>query len=89
MGRGDDTKYRVKWTNVKNPVDFDHELGIFLFKAPSKVRAQNGQKNVAPAPLASNAAGSSVAVSNDKAVRYVYLPDSEISEAFDFSEVCA
>ena len=51
----------------------------------SKVRAQKRQKNVALAPLASNDAGSSVAVSNEYDVAYLYLSDPEISGAGDFS----
>ena len=85
MWRCDDKKYRLKWINLKDPVKFYHGFGHFSFIHLSKVRAQKWQKNVALAPLASNAAGSSVAVSNDYDLAYLYLSDPEISGAGDFS----
>ena len=85
MGRGDDKKYRGKLTHLKHPFHFDHGFGHFQSKDPSKVRAKKQQKNTPPAPIASNTAGSSVAVSNDKDVGLSYLPDPEISDAGDLS----
>ncbi len=66
MERRDDKKYRVKLAHLKHPIHFDHRYGHLQFKDPSKVRAQKQQKMVAL--IASNAAGSSVVVSNDKDV---------------------
>ena len=70
MERCDDKKYRLKWIDLKDPVKFYHGFGHFLFIQLSNVRAQKRQKNVALASLASNAAGSSIAVSNDYDVAY-------------------
>ena len=85
MARGSDKKYRVIWTNLKNSFQFHYAFGHFLLKKLSKVRAQKCQKIVVPAPLASNAAGSSVAVSNDNDMGYLYLPGPEISDADNLS----
>ena len=52
-------KFRLKRIDLRDPVKFDMDL----FVTRSKVRAQRRSKNVALAPLASNAAGSSIAVS--------------------------
>ncbi len=60
----------------------------FLFKKWSKLWAQEQPKNVPPAPLASNAAGSRIAVSNDNYVRLLYLSDSEVTVASNLSSVC-
>ena len=71
-------KYRVKLSNLKNPFHYHYAFGHFISKNPCKVRARKWPKIVAPAPLASNAAGSSVAVSNDNDVGYLHLSDPEI-----------
>ena len=55
----------------------------------SKFCAQKQPKFVPRAPVASNAAGSSVAVSNDNYVRELYLSDPEVSAAGDLSQVSA
>ena len=81
----DDKKYRLKWIDLKDPVKIYHGFGHFRFIQLSKVRAQKRQKNVALVSLASNDAGSSVAVSNEYDVAYLYLSDPEISGAGDFS----
>jgi len=83
VGRGDDKKFRVKSTHLKYAFHFDYGYGHFQFLDPSKFRARKQPKNVAPAPLASNAAGSSVAVSNDKDVELSHLSDPEMSDAGD------
>ncbi len=36
----DDKKFRVKLADLKNPFEIDCSFGHFLFKDPSKVRAQ-------------------------------------------------
>ena len=77
MGRCDDKNCRLKWINLKDPVKFYHGFGHFLFIQLSNVRAQKRQKNVALASLASNAAGSSIAVSNDYDMACLYLSDPE------------
>jgi hypothetical protein len=56
-----------------------------IIKNQSKIGAQKQPKNVAPAPLASNAAGPSVAVSNDKDAVESYLSCPEITNAGDLS----
>jgi hypothetical protein len=72
-------------TNLKNPFQNNHAFGHILLKNTTKNRARKWPKIVAPSPLASDAAGSSVAVSNDNDVGYLYLPDPEISDAGDLS----
>lgn len=61
------------------------DMVILSKKNHSKVGAQKQPKNVAPAPLTSNAAGSSVAVSNDKDAVESYLSCPEIPDAGDLS----
>jgi hypothetical protein len=38
----DDKKFRVKLADLKNPFEINCSFGHFLFKDPSKVRAQKG-----------------------------------------------
>ena len=76
-------KYRVKLSNLKNLFHYHYAFGHFILKSPSQVRARKWPKIVAPAPLASSAAGCSVAVSNDNDVEYLHLADPEISDADD------
>jgi hypothetical protein len=85
LARKGDKKYRAKLTNLKNRLQYDYGFVHFLLKNPSKVRAQKWPKIIAPAVLASNAAGTSVAVSNDNDVGFFYQPDPEISDAGDLS----
>ena len=84
MGKRDDKKYLLKWIDLRDSVKFYHGFGHLLFIHLSKVRAQKRQKKIALALLATNAAASSVAVSNDYDVAYLYLSDLEISGAGDF-----
>ncbi len=53
---------------------------ILYFKMLSKLQAQKRPKIVAPAPLSSDTAGSSVAVSNENHEADLYLSDPEVSE---------
>ncbi len=89
MARGDDKKNRVQLTNLKNPFQNNHAFGRSLLKNAPKVRARKWPKIGAPSPLALDAAGSSVAVSDDNDVRYLYQPDPEISDAGDLHKVSA
>jgi hypothetical protein len=62
---------------------------LFAKKNLSKLRAQKWPKIVDPAPLASNTAGSSVALSNGNGGGDLYLSDSEVSQKCDSSQVSA
>ncbi len=72
-----------------------HENGLILIsdhtssEIKSKLCAQKQPNFIALAPVASNAARSSVAVSNDNYVRELYLSDPEVSGAGDLSQVRA
>jgi hypothetical protein len=83
LGRGSGKKYRVKWTNLKDPYEFEYGAGHCLFKDPSKVRAQNQPKNVVQPVLAPDSAGPVVAVSNDNDAADLYPSDPEVSEDDD------
>ena len=58
-------KYRLKWTNLNYPYEFEYGACLLLLKDLSKVRPQKQLKIVAPLALAPISAGSVVAVSND------------------------
>jgi hypothetical protein len=65
FGRGSGKKYFVKWTNLKDPYEFEYGAGHFFFKDPSKVRAPNQPKIVGTSAPAPNAAGINGPVSDD------------------------
>ncbi len=62
---------------------------IFGSKNGPNFELKNSKKMFLHAVLASHAAGSSIAVSNDNYVRYLYLSESEFSEASNISSVSA
>ena len=85
MGKRDDKKYLLKWIDLRDSVKFYHGFGHFFYGRIlcPKFELKSGKKMLLW--LASNAAGSSVAVSNDYDLAYLYLSDPEISGAGDFS----
>jgi hypothetical protein len=62
---------------------------ILYFNKLSKLRAQKRPKIVAPSPLSSDIAGSSVAVSNENYGTDFYLSDPEVSEESGLFRVSA
>ncbi len=75
----------MKWTNLKDPCEIEYGSGHFLFKDPSKVRAQKQLKIAvppAPAPVAAGP-GPIAAVSNDNDAQDLYPSDEEVSDDDD------
>ena len=89
MGRRVAKKHRVKWTDRQELYEISYGAGQYWLKKWSKLRAQKQPKNVPLALLVSNAAGSSIAVSNDNDVRFIHLSEPEVTEASDLFSVCA
>ena len=89
MGRRVAKKHRVKWTDRQELYEINYGAGQYWLKNWSKLWAQRQPKNVPLAVLVSNAAGSSIAVSNDNDVRFIHLSEAEVTEASDLFSVCA
>ena len=89
IGRRVVKKHRIEWIDLQDPFEINCESDHISSEIKSKLCAQKQPKFVPRAPVASNAAGSSVAVSNDNYVRELYLSDPEVSAAGDLSQVSA
>jgi hypothetical protein len=70
----------VKWSILKDPCEIEYGAGHFLFKDPSKVRAQKTPK-ISVGPV--------LAVSNDNHAMDLYPSDPEVSEDEDVIPACA
>jgi hypothetical protein len=89
IGRRVVKKHRVEWIDQQDLFEINCESNHISLEIKSKLSAQKEPNFVATAPLASNAAGSSVAVSNDNSVRELYRSDPEVSGAGDLTQVSA
>jgi hypothetical protein len=89
LGRSTIKKFRLRWTNLKDPAKSEYGGSQFWSKHWSKVRAQNEQKIVVPDIPAPFAAGFVTAVSNRKDVLDQYPSDSKVSESDDVNRPSA
>jgi hypothetical protein len=89
IGRRVVKKHRVEWTDLQDPFEINCESDHISSEIKSNLCAQKQPNFVAPAPLASDAAEFSVAVSHANYVRELYLSDPEVSGASDSFQVSA